>query len=77
MNAALGIVQGLRSSGPWRDACAYPVMKKLDATRARKGFRRTWLDAFYECKTPLFDRYYKEVRKRLNFPRAPKRALGC
>ncbi len=52
-------------------------MKKLDATRARKGFRRTWLDAFYECKTPLFDRYYKEVRKRLNFPRAPKRALGC
>jgi hypothetical protein len=49
-------------------------MEKKYATR--KGFRRTWLDAVYEWKTPLFDRYYREARKHIHFFRHYKRALN-
>ena len=67
-------VQGLRLSQPWRDACAPLAMVKPNATR--KGFRRTWLDKLYEWKTPLFDRYYKEVQTRAMLTRIPRRALA-
>jgi hypothetical protein len=38
--------------------------------------KRSALQALYDLSTPMLDRYYREARKRVKFPRYYKRALN-
>jgi hypothetical protein len=44
-------------------------------TKIRKR-RKSVLASIYDLSTPLVDKYYKEVRKRVKFPRYYKKALN-
>lgn len=45
------------------------------ATKEKKT-KRTPLQALYDLSTPILDRYRREARKRVKFPRYYKRALN-
>ena len=38
--------------------------------------RNSMLRSIYDLSTPLVDKYYREVRKRVRFPRYYKKALN-
>lgn len=45
-------------------------------TKAKRQVNSRWLDALYALRTPLFDRYYRAMRKRMRFPRYYKQELN-
>lgn len=42
----------------------------------RNGKRTSVVRSLYDLSTPLLDKYYREMRKRVRFPRYYKRALN-
>ena len=44
-------------------------------TKIRKR-RKSVIRSIYDLSTPLVDKYYREVRKRVRFPRYYKKALN-
>src|SRR5689334_13771644 len=55
-----------------------PTERRIMATTKEKKEKRTRsvLEALYDLSTPVLDRYYREARKRVKFPRYYKRALN-
>ncbi len=44
-------------------------------TKTRKR-RKSVIASIYDLSTPMVDKYYREMRKRVRFPRYYKRALN-
>jgi hypothetical protein len=44
-------------------------------TKARKR-RKSVIRSIYDLSTPMVDKYYREMRKRVRFPRYYKKALN-
>ena len=49
-----------------------PIQMSTKTTKSRKSVIRS----VYDLSTPLVDKYYREVRKRVRFPRYYKKALN-
>jgi hypothetical protein len=41
-----------------------------------KGAKLSIVDSLYDLSTPVLDRYYRTMRKRVKFPRYYKKALN-
>lgn len=66
---------GLRQH--WRDSCC-PRNATAQTTMNTKNLKRrkSVLASIYDLSTPLVDKYYREMRKRVRFPRYYKKALN-